>query len=172
MPAQCRLRLGRRSFAGQVYLVTFTTFRRVPHFADPALATTAARLLADRAVWSGAALLAWVLMPDHWHGVVSLGGASLSRTIGALKGRSARRLRDAHPRVGRVWDRGFHDRALRKDEALRDMARYVVMNPVRAGLVPTVGAYPFWDAVWLGGGKLAAEAAPTAGDGPCGRRSV
>ena len=34
-----------------------------------------------------------------------------------------------------VWASAYHDRALRKDEGLVAMARYVVMNPVRAGLV-------------------------------------
>jgi hypothetical protein len=29
------------------------------------------------------------------------------------------------------------------------VARYVVMNPVRAGLVSRVGDYPFWDAAWI-----------------------
>jgi len=38
---------------------------------------------------------------------------------------------------------------LRNDEDLLDVARYVVANPVRAGLVPRVGDYPFWNAVWL-----------------------
>jgi len=29
------------------------------------------------------------------------------------------------------------------------MARYIVMNPKRAGLVERVGDYPHWDAIWL-----------------------
>jgi len=29
------------------------------------------------------------------------------------------------------------------------MARYIIGNPVRSGLVQRVGDYPFWDAVWL-----------------------
>ena len=48
-----------------------------------------------------------------------------------------------------VWLPGYQDRALRSDENLRDAARYVVENPVRAGLVRSVAAYPFWDADWL-----------------------
>jgi len=37
----------------------------------------------------------------------------------------------------------------RCDEGLRAVARYVIANPVRAGLAERVGDYPFWDAVWL-----------------------
>jgi hypothetical protein len=29
------------------------------------------------------------------------------------------------------------------------MARYVVANPLRAGLVKRLGDYPLWDAIWL-----------------------
>ena len=32
---------------------------------------------------------------------------------------------------------------------IKDVARYIVANPLRAGLVEKIGDYPFWDAVWL-----------------------
>ncbi len=41
------------------------------------------------------------------------------------------------------------DHALRKDEDLVHLARYVVANPVRAGLVERLGDYPLWDAQWV-----------------------
>ncbi len=43
----------------------------------------------------------------------------------------------------------FHDRAMRKEEDLKAAARYIVANPLRAGLVERCGDYPLWDAVWL-----------------------
>jgi putative transposase len=48
-----------------------------------------------------------------------------------------------------VWQRGFYDRAIRKEEDLLAVARYIVANPLRAGLVSQLSDYPFWDAVWL-----------------------
>jgi hypothetical protein len=48
-----------------------------------------------------------------------------------------------------VWKPGFHDRALRHEDSMVDAARYIVANPLRAGLVERVGDYPFWDAIWL-----------------------
>lgn len=89
-------------------------------------------------------------MPDHWHGLVELGKFdALPTCVGRLKGHSARLLRRTHPALGPVWARAYHDRALRAEDRLLDAARYVVMNPVRAGLLRRVGDYPFWDAVWL-----------------------
>ena len=67
------LRSGRASVTGQVYLVTFTTRDRRDWFTDPAAASAMARALVDRRLWTSSRLLAWVLMPDHWHGLVELG---------------------------------------------------------------------------------------------------
>lgn len=53
------------------------------------------------------------------------------------------------PETGAIWARAFHDRALRSDEHVLSAARYLVLNPVRAGLVQRIGDYPYWDAIWL-----------------------
>jgi putative transposase len=48
-----------------------------------------------------------------------------------------------------IWQSSFHDRALRSEAELKPAARYVIANPVRAGLVASVRDYPFWNAAWL-----------------------
>jgi len=145
------LRRGRRSLEGQIYLVTFTTAGRHPLFDSWAVAEAACRAMTAPSQWQRSRLLAWVLMPDHWHGLVELGGFdALPACVGRVKGRSSRLLRQGCPGVGpAVWAPAYHDRALRAEEQLVDAARYIVMNPVRAGLVQRVGDYPYWDAVWL-----------------------
>ena len=144
------LRKGRWSLPGQLYLLTFATVRRQPHFLDWNIASDTARLMAGSKAWMDSRLLAWTLMPDHWHGLVELGsGAALAKCVRQLKGASTRALRQRHPCLGDVWARGYHDRAIRRDEDLDAVARYLVMNPVRAGLVKRAGDYPYWDAVWL-----------------------
>ena len=149
-PGHVALRQGRRSIAGQVYLVTFTTARRRRHFSQWTTAADACQTLTDGARWPHSRLLAWVLMPDHWHGLVELGGwDTLPICVGRLKGRTARALRQGHPELGRVWATAYQDRAMRDERDTVRAARYLVMNPVRAGLVRRVGDYPFWDAVWL-----------------------
>ena len=111
---------------------------------------TGASLLSSRAAWPDANLLAWVLMPDHWHGLVQLNGAAdLANCVGRCKGRAAKRLHEQHPGLGQIWARGFHDRALRRQDDLHAAARYVLMNPLRAGLARRMGDYPYWDAGWL-----------------------
>ncbi len=48
-----------------------------------------------------------------------------------------------------VWQHGFFDRAVRRECNLIALSRYIVANPLRAGLVEEIGDYPLWDAVWM-----------------------
>ncbi len=144
------LRRGRSSCSGQRYLVTTVTRARIPLFGEWESGVIAARAITDPRLWTSSALLAWVLMPDHWHGLVELGDRrGLSDTIRALKANVARQVRAARPELSGVWASGYHDRALRSQESMVDVARYIVLNPVRAGLVRSVGDYSFWDAAWV-----------------------
>lgn len=89
-------------------------------------------------------------MPDHWHGLIqTTDGEPLSGLVQKLKSNTARRVRLAQAAPMRVWSKAFHDHALRAEEDLRGIARYVVLNPVRAGLAARVGDYPYWNAIWL-----------------------
>ena len=144
------LRRGRYSASGQIYLVTFTTSERQALFADHQMARLAAGAIEDERLWYRSRLLAWTLMPDHWHGLIELGELdSLSICVQKLKANSARRVRTERPEVKAVWAAGFHDRALRREEDLKSTARYIVANPIRTGLVRRVGDYPYWNTIWL-----------------------
>ncbi len=88
--------------------------------------------------------LCFTIMPDHCHWLLRLiGTKTLSATLAAMKSITAHRY------GGPLWQDGFHDRALRSEEDLVSVARYIVANPLRAGLVQRIGDYPHWDAVWL-----------------------
>ncbi len=144
------LRRGRTSLGGQIYLVTFTTHRRKPLFIDPLAARVVSRRIGDSRIWLRSTLLAWVLMPDHWHGLIQLDDRDeLSVLVCKIKSNSARWLRVETGMSAPVWARAFHDHALRRDEDLVATARYVVLNPVRGGLVKHVADYPYWNAIWL-----------------------
>ena len=135
---------------GQIYLVSWTTRSRNPIFLDPILASAAARILSAPVSLGDAMLLAWVLMPDHAHALLQLGEReSLSMVVGRMKARSSFATKRISHRQIHVWHPGFHDRAIRREEDLIAAARYLVANPVRAGLVASCRDYPYWDAVWI-----------------------
>jgi REP element-mobilizing transposase RayT len=95
-------------------------------------------------------MLAWVLMPDHAHWLVQLGAEPcLENLVNRVKSASARLANRNLGRRGRLWAPTFHDHALRREEDLLVIARYLVANPIRAGLVRRVGDYPFWNATWI-----------------------
>ncbi len=149
-PGSAVLRRGRRSLPTQIYLVTTTTVGRKPWFADFDVARRATKVLIAPAIWRASTLLCWTLMPDHWHAIVELGAEdSLPDLMRRVKGASALEINRYRCAVGSVWASGYHDHALRYEEDLVGVARYVIANPVRAGIVSRIGDYPFWDAVWL-----------------------
>ncbi|AMO77890.1 transposase [Pseudomonas sp. R3.Fl] len=149
-PGHSALRKGRFSQPHTTYLVTTTTYDRTPIFRCFPAACAAARCFGDPRLLDDGHMLAWVLMPDHAHWLLQIGsGASLNSLVNRLKSCSARHVNQCLGRSGTLWARAYHDRALRRDEDLRAAARYVVANPLRAGLVAKVGDYPFWNAVWL-----------------------
>jgi REP element-mobilizing transposase RayT len=131
-------------------LITTNTYQRQRTFADFGLACHTARTLSAPATWPDAKLLAWVLMPDHLHMLVELGPKeSLSLVVRRVKSLTSAAVRQIPDAPSRVWQPGFHDHAMRKSEDVKIAARYLVANPLRAGLATDIGAYPFWDAVWL-----------------------
>ncbi|MGY3039694.1 putative transposase [Rhodanobacter sp. TND4EL1] len=143
------LRRGRTSLAGQVYLLTTTSAGREPRFRDMGNALAMCRMMTASNTWGDARLLCWVLMPDHWHGLVELGERDkVSLVMNRFKALSTKLLA-GRGCIKPVWARGFHDHALRQDEDVMAAARYIVANPVRAGIVRRALDYPYWNCIWL-----------------------
>jgi putative transposase len=144
------LRWGRHSEPGTVYLITTVTQGRSAVFANFELARLVIAELRACDERSTCRTLAFVLMPDHLHWLVQLQGGELSALVGYFKAHAAKAVNRRRGVTGvPLWQHGFHDQALRREEDLAAMARYVVRNPVRAGLVKKTGDYPHWDAIWL-----------------------
>ena len=55
-----------------------------------------------------------------------------------------------HARPGsKLWQNGYYDHVLRKDEDRLGIIAYLLSNPLRAGLVSDLRRYPFWGSgVW------------------------
>ncbi len=145
----CRLRKARISESGRIYLLTAVTEQRQPVFTDWRLG----RLLVDQLRQANEAAtvtsMAWVVMPDHLHWLVELHRGTLAELMCRIKSRSSRSINLLRGDQGRLWQRGYYDRALRREDDIKGAARYIVMNPLRAGLVERVGDYPLWDAIWV-----------------------
>jgi len=144
------LRQGCMSLPGHAYHVTAATLDRTAWFSNFHVACEAVRAFRAPGVLGDATLLAWVLMPDHVHWLLDTGdGAPIEKVVARMKSASAVHANRILARAGPLWYPAFHDRALRHEDDLRAVARYIVANPLRAGLVERIGDYPFWDCAWL-----------------------
>ena len=116
-PHACNLRKGRVSLEGQIYLITAVTRDRQPLFTHLSAARMVVRALREEHRLDRADTLAFVVMPDHLHWLMQLRpGATLSGVVRAVKSVSA------HGLGQRIWQRGFHDHALRAEEDIREVA--------------------------------------------------
>ncbi len=142
---------GRYSENGRAYFITTVLAERerryFEDFSCARLVVAEMRVLHE----SGAVnSLAWVVMPDHVHWLFHLGKTqTLSSVAKSFKARSAQRVNRYLDRQGALWQKAFYDHAVRKEEDIQGIARYIVANPLRAGLAENIGDYPLWDAIWL-----------------------
>lgn len=144
------LRIGRASIPGQTYLVTTVTVHRQRLFDDFLLGRMVVNNMRILDEAGASHTLAFVVMPDHVHWLFELGRLqTLAQLIKVFKALTAISINRHLRRSGQIWQPSFHDHAVRTDESLIEMARYVVMNPVRAGLVERIGDYPLWDCIWM-----------------------
>jgi REP element-mobilizing transposase RayT len=151
LPHSRSLRKGRFSAANNIYLITMVTHERRKLFESFPLARLAINQLSRVDAEKSASTFAFVVMPDHIHWLCQLNGeVTLSRVVQKFKSAVTRELRlQATDSPRAVWQKGFHDHAIRKDEDIAAIARYVIENPVRAGLVSDVRDYSHWNCIWL-----------------------
>src|SRR3990172_4609402 len=103
----------------------------------------------------GFAVLAYCFMPDHLHLLVEGGPQSdLPQFVKDFKQQTVYAHRRSNSGV--LWQKSYYDHILRAEEDVRDTARYIVGNPVRAGLVTIASDYPHSGSfVW---GRMIVEA--------------
>ncbi|MBC2653887.1 transposase [Pseudomonas sp. MSSRFD41] len=148
-PHAHRLRTGRYSQPGHIYVLTSVTQDREPLFDNLQAGRLVVAAFKQAEQEQLASSLAFVVMPDHFHWLVELHDTTLPVLMGITRSRICVSLNRQRRRKEAVWQRGYHDRGIRKEEDVLAIARYIVANPLRAGLVKQVGDYSLWDAIWI-----------------------
>jgi REP element-mobilizing transposase RayT len=137
------LRLPNVSYVGPArYFLTFCTLRRLPVFRDADVAAMTLSQFRTTAAQERFVILAYCLMPDHVHLLVEAlsDGSDLRRFVKLAKQRSGGRYRRTH--FTPLWQPGYFERILREGDDPKPIARYIINNPVRAGLVLNPAEYP------------------------------
>jgi putative transposase len=86
---------------------------------------------------------AFCLMDNHYHLVVETLLPNLSAGMRQLNGLYAQRFNRRHGRCGHVFQARFRSILIEDETRLLDVCRYVVLNPVRAGICDHPGEYPW-----------------------------
>jgi REP element-mobilizing transposase RayT len=82
---------------------------------------------------------AYCLMTNHYHLVIETPEGNLAKGMRQLNGVYTQWLNRTHARIGHVFQGRYKAILVEKDSYLLELARYVVLNPVRAGMVNNVG---------------------------------
>jgi putative transposase len=137
-------RLAGVSYVGfQRYFLTACTAFRRRVFDDDAVARGVIATILKSAEEFGFAVVAYCVMPDHVHLLLAAQrvDADLTQFAKHAKQITGFRYRQATRRS--LWQPGYHERILRDEEATLAVARYVLENPVRAGLTKALGEWPY-----------------------------
>jgi putative transposase len=115
-----------------------------PWFVDAAVVDRVRKQLSQSAVDHSFAVPAHCLMPDHVHLLAegTTPESDLRRFVSSFKQKSGFTFSQERHR-SRLWQDGFYDRILRNDEETLTVVRYILDNPVRAGLVAKFSDYPY-----------------------------
>jgi REP element-mobilizing transposase RayT len=136
VPRPLRLQL-----AGGVFHITARGNRRQPIFHDDGDRQLFLHLLAQvlrRCRWT---CHAYCLMPNHYHLLVETHEETLSAGLQRLNGGYAQLFNARHGFDGHLFQGRFYSKLVESNQHLIELSRYIVLNPVRAGLCATAGEW-------------------------------
>ena len=143
------LKKNRISLNNHIYFITFNTLDRATAFNHFETANLFCQQLKINEMNTYCHWVTWVLMPDHFHGLVRITDTPITKVIQDLKGRSAFLINKQLSKKGKFWQSQFYDHAIRSDENLKDISRYIVANPLRKNIVTNIKDYPYWNSDYL-----------------------
>jgi putative transposase len=145
------IRLGGHDYRlGGSYFITICAAERRPLFSDPGVR----RLVEETWLqvpqhFDGVAVDQFVVMPNHFHGIVVLGRAavgaqhaaplhgpvvhagSLGAIVRSFKSAATKQARQSGSVSGDVWQRNYYERIIRNDAELNRIREYIALNPTR-----------------------------------------
>lgn len=128
----------RIEFAGALYHVTSRGNGQADIYLDDDDRELYLGVLAEVCELFNWSVHAWCQMTNHYHLLVETPDANLSKGMRYLNGVYTQRFNRKHSRVGHVYQGRYKAILVEKDAYLQELCRYVVLNPVRAGMVESV----------------------------------
>jgi putative transposase len=83
------------------------------------------------------------LMDTHYHTLLDTPRGNLSEFTRALNTTYSKEFNRRHARVGHTFEQRFHSLVVQREKYLRRVARYIALNPVKAGLCNDAADWPW-----------------------------
>ena len=133
----------RIEFSGALYHVTSRGDRREPIYEDDEDRLMFLGVLEEVVKRFNWLCHGYCLMTNHYHLVVETPDGNLSKGMRHLNGMYTQASNRRHVRTGHLFQGRFKGILVDKDSYLLELTRYVVLNPVRAGMVKHPVKYPW-----------------------------
>jgi len=133
----------RLEFAGALYHITSRGNRQESIYESDKDRENFLSILAEGCVAYNWICHAYCLMDNHYHLLIETPDANLSKGMRQLNGRYTQSFNRAHNCVGHVFQGRYKAILVEKDSYLLELSRYIVLNPVRVGMVRTTSDWPW-----------------------------
>lgn len=137
---------------GVVYHITIGTHQKQRFFTTSSINQEVINILKNSSELYGYRLIAYCLMPDHIHILAQAGEhpKDLREFVRGFKSfcSVATGVATANNVThNKLWQRGFYEHILRKEENVAEIAEYILNNPIRKGLVQNRGQYKWCELI-------------------------
>lgn len=133
----------RLEFAGALYHVTSRGNARQRTYLDEEDRRLYLDLLGKEVEQQGWRCYAYCLMDNHYHLLIETPEPNLVAGMRRLNGVYTQAFNRRHRRVGHLFQGRYKAIVVDKDAYLRELCRYIVLNPVRARAVKTPQRWPW-----------------------------
>jgi putative transposase len=125
-----------------VYFITASTAQRTPLFRREPMTQLFVEVLFHYRDHKNYLLHEFVLMPDHFHLLISP-TLSRERSLQLIKGGFSYRAKKELGFVREIWEKSFYDRRVRGAEDYYNFKYYIRQNPIKQGLAAALADYPY-----------------------------
>lgn len=155
-PYPKRARLKDKNFYNGIraYFITINTYNKQRFFTKPNIVKSMVKYLKQIADINEFDILAYCFMPNHLHLIIygQTVKSNLLDFVHDYKQMTGYNFKQKFKT--NLWATSYHDHILRKEENIKSICRYILKNPVRAGLVESILDYPFsgsfiWNLTYL-----------------------
>jgi len=137
------------------YFITAAAFQKHSLFQSDRMAGLLLDVLLSYRAQQKYLLHEFVIMPDHFHLLISP-ALTLERALQLIKGGFSFRAKRELGFGGEIWEKSFYDRRVRDWEEYCAFREYIHLNPVKKGLVVAAEQFPYSSAK----GGVALDAVP------------